>query len=424
MAREDIGMGGHLRGNVYANLQEVDDRSTSAPPVLELTARSLFSFRPPDEGAHTHMPALSSTAEHHGQDMSVSSEQRIIRDSVALTSSTSSAPGQTGSQYLEAGSEISSIFGLGAQDFDLNDPELDAHSKEPSSVSAPKPVRPPRAPGEPAYHGGLDAPAKKGILAGEGYRVMGGTRSASPHHVIRSPFEDGTWQHPGLGNVVGSIRSNSAQGGAVGGAVVGRSSLRVAVDENGEVKEEGGGDDGYGYGQRRGDEDEAQLSFNMQHLTLPPGMHRPDSAGSRPSQPGSGMQQPMTPSMLQPISPATHPMQHHGFMPGDLPGMYSRDDMGQGAQQQHQMNAQQAEMQRWMMAQGQGQAEGGGMNMPGMDGMHAQGMGGGGMPGAGGMGNGGMGAGQMSDMMAQMQAMAPAAYAQETRLPCTLNPEP
>jgi len=199
-------MGGHLRGNVYANLQEIDDRSTSAPPVLELTARSLFSFRPPDEG---HMRPLASTAEQ--SDMSVSSEQRIIRDSVALTSSTSSTPGQTGSQYLEAGSEISSIFGLGAQDFDLNEPELDAHSKEPSSVSAPKPVRPPRAPGEPAYHGGLDVAAKKGILAGEGYRVMGGTRSASPHHVIRSPFEDGTWQHPGLGNVVGSIRSNSAQ---------------------------------------------------------------------------------------------------------------------------------------------------------------------------------------------------------------------
>ena len=50
----------------------------------------------------------------------------------------------------------SSIFGLGAQDFDLNDPEFDAHSKEPSSVSAPTPVRPPRAPCEPAYHGGLD----------------------------------------------------------------------------------------------------------------------------------------------------------------------------------------------------------------------------------------------------------------------------
>ena len=58
-----------------------------------------------------------------------------------------------------------------------------------------------------------------------------------------------------------------------GGAVVGRSTLRVSVDENGEVKEEGGGDGQTdGYYQRRGDEDDPQLSFNMQHLTLPPGI--------------------------------------------------------------------------------------------------------------------------------------------------------
>ncbi|KAJ1486967.1 hypothetical protein T484DRAFT_1889892, partial [Baffinella frigidus] len=374
-------MGSHLRGNVYKNLQDLEDRSNSAPPAMELTARSLFSFRPPDEGVHTRMRPLHES----GENMSSTAEQRIIRDSVALTSSSSTTPGQSGNHaFLEAGSEISSIFGLGAQDFDLNDPELDAHVRDTSSssVSAPVPLRarPPRAPGEPEYHGGLDVAAKKGILAGEGLRGIGGTRSASPHHVIRSPFEDGTWQHPGLGSVVGSIRSNSAQGGAIGD----RSSLRVAVERDQDGKEDGG--DGYGYGQRRGDDDDAQLSFNMQHLTLPPGMHRPESAGSsgrmqQPSQPGSGLQQPMTPSMLQqiPISPQGHPMQHHGYMPGDLPGMYSRDDLGQNAQQQHQLNAQQADMQRWMMGAD-------GMNMSGMmdgsmPGMGAQGMGGGSMAG-------------------------------------------
>lgn len=152
-----IDMGSHLRGNVYKNLQDLEDRSNSAPPAMELTARSLFSFRPPDEGVHTRMRPLHES----GENMSSTAEQRIIRDSVALTSSSSTTPGQSGNHaFLEAGSEISSIFGLGAQDFDLNDPELDAHVRDTSSssVSAPVPLRarPPRAPGEPEYHGGLD----------------------------------------------------------------------------------------------------------------------------------------------------------------------------------------------------------------------------------------------------------------------------
>eukprot|EP00283_Hemiselmis_rufescens_P002954 CAMPEP_0173423394 /NCGR_PEP_ID=MMETSP1357-20121228/3715_1 /TAXON_ID=77926 /ORGANISM="Hemiselmis rufescens, Strain PCC563" /LENGTH=115 /DNA_ID=CAMNT_0014386503 /DNA_START=34 /DNA_END=378 /DNA_ORIENTATION=+ len=34
-------------GHVYTELADLEERSTSAPPVLELTAKTLFSYRPP-----------------------------------------------------------------------------------------------------------------------------------------------------------------------------------------------------------------------------------------------------------------------------------------------------------------------------------------------------------------------------------------
>ena len=120
------------------------------------------------------------------------------------------AAGQPGTNsFLEASSEISSIFGggdsfgssfasgaaarMGMEGGGIGD-MYDKHQQSGMGVSAPVPVRarPPLAPGSRSsvVHAPDSRQALGGAGLGDALRVGGGARSASPHQIIRSPFDN------------------------------------------------------------------------------------------------------------------------------------------------------------------------------------------------------------------------------------------
>jgi len=149
---------------------------------------------------------------------------------------------------------------------------------------------------------------------GDQLRTGGGARSASPHHVIRSPFED-TGISLELSHVMSNMSNRCKSADPVG--------MGVSALNNHDGDDDLSDDDrnahgeyrvGSGFGASSRNDDDycgSGPSFDLDRLTLPPGMQRGNAHGDgMPDQPGSQ-------SMLQPMSPG-QPSSDGGSMFGQV----------------------------------------------------------------------------------------------------------
>jgi len=342
--------------NTNAQVVNGDDRAISAPPVLEFSAKTLFSYQSPFEEVRGVEPSYNqyypptageaNTVNHPMKNMGFryggnpnsreeASDIRMMQPGMPGVNAhagpvPSLTKGKTGTNsFLEAGSEISSIFGLdpsgqdpddrpvwgtldqigGSMEF-LNEQALGgSDSLSGSNVSAPVPVRarPPKPPVDPSNPMQPRGRVRELQMSGDALR-SGGARSASPHHIIRSPFEESGWDSLALGKVFNNFRCKSADLGNGVGA------LNDGTNDDGELNDdhisglvnalEGGNDNGAGLDDENSylnADMNSPLSFDIEKLTLPPGMGRNGSSSQlSPAQPNSA-------SMLQPMSPAQRP---------------------------------------------------------------------------------------------------------------------